>query len=420
MILRLALRNVARHRRRTILTVLAVVVCFALLLIANGLSDGAHDQMVDIAVRMGLGHVIVYGEGYLDDPSNDKVVADPATVIKAAQALGPRVTTIVPRLRMESLIQAGSASVGVTLLGVDPAIEEKASKIASPKSIVEGAALPTTPPEPGTLPPVVVGRALAKTLGVQLGDRVTLTVRPVGGGAMKTGAFEVHGIFSTGVHDIDGFWAEAPLPAVQKLAAAGDAVTMVALLLKSANDTDAVRADLDRAIQAKEHHLDVAPWQKAAPELNATIVLDQGGMYLTLLIVFVVVAAGILNTILMSVLERTREFGVLLALGAKPGRVIALVLTEALLIGIVSIVFGLALGVASNHYLATVGLDVKAGLGANVEASGVLLPERIYSALSPVTLVWSTIAVAVLVVAGAIYPAMLAARLEPVEAIRHA
>lgn len=419
MIFRLASRNVARQRRRSALTVLAVVACFALLIVSAGLSDGAHEQMIHMGVRMGLGDVLVYREGYLDTPSIDRLVDDPKTVIEAAHGLGPRVTSVAPRLKVDALAQAGPSSVGVSLLGVDPAVEAKASKIGSPESIVDGHAL-ADDGVAGRPPPVVVGKALAKTLGVRVGDRVTFTVRPAGGGGMKTGAFEIEGIFATGVHDIDAFWAQAPLESVRRLVGTKDAVTTVALLVRSSADVPSVQTDLAAAIHAKDKHLDVVPWQKAAPELYATIVLDEGGMYLTLVIVFIIVAAGILNTILMSVLERTREFGVLLALGARPGRVVSLVLAEAVILGVISVGLGLALGLGLNHYFTTTGLDVRGSMGTGVEASGVLLPDRIFSHLSPVTLAWSTAAVALLVVAGAVYPALLAARLQPVEAIRRA
>jgi ABC-type antimicrobial peptide transport system permease subunit len=163
----------------------------------------------------------------------------------------------------------------------------------------------------------------------------------------------------------------------------------------------------------------VLPWSRAAPDLYAAIVLDEGGLYLLMVIVFVVVAAGILNTILMSVMERTKEFGVFLALGATPRSLVQVVLAEATLLGVLSVGLGLALGFWGHHYFATEGLNFREVFGASYEASGILLPDKFYSILAPVQVIRSALVIVALVLIGAVYPAARAARLQPMEAIRH-
>lgn len=421
MVLRIALRNVVRQRRRSALTMLAIVLSFALLIVLTGIADGAHEQMAEIGVRMGLGDVVVYADGYREDPSLDRLVRDPDHVRAIAERLGADVEGVAPRLVTDGLTQAGSSAVGTSVWGVDPAVEGRLSKVGAPGSIVDGHSLDAGDVEPpiGRPPPIVLGRDLAENLGARVGDRVTVTIQPRtpsdGSAApIRTGAFLVKGIYATGVRDVDAHVVLAPLSVIQALAGAGHGVTMVAVLLRQMKETPAVADGLARALAGSG--LEVLPWQKAAPELYATIALDEASMYLMMIVVYLVVGAGILNTILISVMQRTREFGVLLAVGAGPGSVIGIVLIEALFLGAASLAVGLAIGLAANHHFATAGLAFHVG---QIEASGVLLPSRFYADLAPEKVVVSTLVVLALVVASALYPAARAARLQPVEAIRH-
>jgi len=420
MIARLAFRNVLRQRRRTALTALAIVASFALLLVMTGFADGAHEQMADIGVRMGLGDVVVQARGYRDDPSIDRTLDHPEAIEAAARDLGVPIDGVAPRLRVEGLTQAGGAGVGSSVWGVDPAVEGRLSKVGAPASIVSGAALDASDaaPRAGAPPPIVVGRAMATELGARVGDRVTVTLQPAKDAArdappMRTGTFVVKGIYATGVRDVDAHVVLVPLGVLQALTNVGDRVTSVAVLLQKTRLAPAAAA----ALAARLPGDDVLPWQKAAPELYAAIAIDEAGMYVMMAIVYVVVAAGILNTILLSVLERTRELGVMLALGTPPSRVVAIVMTESALLGVASIAVGLALGLAGNHWLATRGVALDTG---HMEASGVLLPTHYYSDLAPEKVVWSAIVVFVIVLASALYPAIRASRLAPVEAMRHA
>ncbi len=421
MVLRVAFRNVLRQRRRTALTALAIVASFALLIVLTGFADGAHEQMAQIGVRMGLGDVVVHAEGYRDDPSVDRTIADPAAVAAAARGMGIPLDGVAPRLQTTGLTQAGSTGVGTVVWGVDPAVEGKLSKVGSPASIVDGAALDAadTSPPTGRPPPVVIGKELAHELGARVDDRITVTIQPAKNGAaeapaMRTGAFLVKGIYATGVRDVDAHVVLVPLGVLQHLAGVGHRVTTVAVLLHDTRRAQEAAAALDARLRGGG--VEVLPWQKAAPELYATIVLDEAGMYLMMAIVYVVVAAGILNTILLSVMERTREFGVLLAVGATPARIVSIVMTESVLLGVGSVVLGLVLGLLGNHYLTVHGIALDAG---QLEASGVLLPTHYYADLAPQKVVVSALVVFGIVVLSALYPAIRAARLQPVEAMHH-
>lgn len=416
-IFRLAFRNVLRQRRRSALTVVAIVLSLSMFLVLRGLGDGAHQQIAEIGVRMGLGDVVIYGKGYRHDPSLDHLVHGAGEVRAVAVGLGDAVEGVAVRLRADGLTQAGGTSVGSSVWGVDPATEGRLSKVGSPGSIVDGAALDAGDVQPpaNQLAPIVIGRAMADQLGAHVDDRVTVTLQPAGGGAMRSSAFRVKGIYATGVHDVDGGVVLIPLSVAQRLAGAPGAATMVAVLLRDTDQSPRISAEL--AARLRRPELEVLPWQEAAPELYATIALDQGALYLMMVVVYIVVAAGILNTILLSVLERTRELGVLLALGAEPGRLVKLILAEAAILGSAAVAAGTGLGLAVHHHLATAGVELPMGNG--VETSGVLMPTHFYSRLTPETVAVNVVVVLVLVLLSALYPAWRAARLQPVEAIHH-
>jgi ABC-type lipoprotein release transport system permease subunit len=418
MLLRIALRNLLRQRRRTLILMVTIVFSFAMLLVFTGLADGAHSAMADVGVRMGLGHVIVYPAGYREDPSLDRLIEDRGAVDAAIGKLGAGVVHVAPRIRTDGLVQAGATSIGVTISGGDPAIEPLVSHISSKQALVQGGTLASCGHrDPGELPPALIGQELAKSLAVHVGDRIALSVRPRASKEMRLGAFEVCGVFETGVREVDSFWVEIELGEAQHLANAGDGVTMVALLLRDAGAAGAVADRLASSLRGRA--VEVLPWQEAAPELYAAISVDESGMYVFMIIIFVVVAAGILNALLMSVLERTREFGVLLALGAAPRQVIAIVLYEAIALGLASVAAGLAVGLGLDHYLATHGLDYKELFGQSVQAGGILLPDKFYAVLAPDKVVWSTVVVLGLVILGAAYPAIHAARFQPTKAMHH-
>ncbi len=423
MILRLALRNCVRNLRRTALVAAAISLSLALLIVFIGMSDGAHQDMAEIGVSMGLGDLVVQQRGYTDDPSIDRRITNPAR-LEAHLSRLPGVRRVVPRLRSDALISAGATSVGVMMSGVDPQVESRVSNIDNPDSMIAGSALTGDLSHgPGELPPIVVGKQLAATLDVAVGDRVTLTLRPAGSkdtieavAETQSGAFVVHGIFATGVQEVDAFWVEVSLPDAQQLTRAGDSVTMLAVFLDDIGQTESLAPKIRAAVGDTD--VEVLTWMEAAPDLYAVIAIDAGGMYVMMLIVFIVVATGVLNTLLMSVVERTREFGVLLALGATPARIVAIVLGEAIALGSFAMAIGLGLGLAANRYFEDVGIDVAGSMGS-VETSGILLPDRLYSSLSPERLTYSVVAVLVLVLVGAIYPALHAATRKPVEVMHH-
>ena len=363
---------------------------------------------------------MVQGKGYQDDQTLDHVVADPDRVVAAARRI-PGVSQVVTRVRGGGLLSTGEQSSAVMVGGVDPTREPAVSTIAAPDTRVDGAYLRPRAEMPFANMPadIYVGDQLRKTLDLAVGDRVVLTVSPRGSSQPSSAAFVVRGVFKTGLDELDGFYVEIPLDAAQKLFGLGHAVTQVAVLTDHLDDTAAVTAALASAL-ADRGDLEVLPWQRALREVYEAIVLDNMGFYLMMVIIFVIVAIGIFNTVQMSVVERTRELGVMMAIGTSKRRLFWIILAEAGVLAVIASLVGLGIGLGIHFWVHAHGVDVASMFGSDFKVAGILFTGKMYSQLSFLDVVtWTSVVIAI-VLASALYPAARVSRLDALEAMRHA
>jgi ABC-type lipoprotein release transport system permease subunit len=374
-----------------------------------------------MGVRMGSGHVVIQGRGFQEEQTIDYRVEDPEEVIAIAEAI-PGVEHAVPRVRANGLISSGASSAPIIISGVDPTLEPEVSDLASEKKRAAGSYLRPRSAigfenEPGD---IYLGKKLMETLELEVGDRVVVTASPLDASMPASAAFVLCGVFETGIDDLDGYLVQIALPDAKKLLHLGSSVTQVAVLIDDIEDAHRVAAALTRKLGADELELEILPWQEALRELYEAILLDDMGMYLMMAIIFVIVAIGIFNTVLMSVVERTREFGVMLAVGTSKRRLFSMVFTEAIILALVSAVVGVGIGLGIHAWVASSGIDMAAIMGEDYEMAGVVFEGKIYSSLSAgVVSMWTVVVIGIVLVS-AIYPAFRVTKLQPVEAMRHA
>lgn len=423
LIARIAWRSFLRHKRRSLITASAISFGLALMLISVGMGKDVHDRMADMGIRLGAGHVLVQARGFQDEQTLDYTLAHPDEILAVARQL-EHVTVAVPRVRAGGLLSTGEASSAVVVAGVDPALEPRASLLAAPERRISGAYIRATGEHELVNEPadVYVGRTLAETLKLELGDRVVLTVSPRGGGRARSIALNVRGVFRSGIDELDGFYIEIPIDVAQDVYMLGDEVTQIAVLLDSLEATGPATAALrdELASVPGVETLEILPWQEALKELYEAILLDDGGNYVMMAVIFVIVAIGIFNTVLMSVIERTRELGVMMAIGTSQRSMFAMVMAEAAILAVVAALAGVLVGLGGHLYFATYGLDLTSLYGEDMEMAGIVFEGRMYSQLSAAVVArWSLVVVGIVLVS-ALYPAFRATRLDPVEAMRHA
>ena len=416
LLVKIGWRNLWRNPRGTLLTALALGLGLTLLLISLGLLDGSHEQMVRNGVRFGTGHVVIQAQGYQDTGSLELLL--PAGVVSTTgeflqtEALKPVVRGVSPRLLASGLLSSAANSDGVRIIGVIPQAEQAVSLI--PQRIVEGNYL-----DDDQASGVVIGSDLARKLAVKIGAKVVLMTQAVpspdaeatdtGEGEMQSTLLRVTGIFRMGIQAIDAHVIQLPLPEAQTLVGATGRVTQVAILLEREGDSLMVAQGLRKQLTGVP--VEVLPWRESMPALAQMFLLDEAFNYVMNGVVLAMVGLGILNTILMRVLERRYEFGLCSALGLRPVQLAIMIIGESLALTAISLALGLVLGLSVQHYFATAGLDLRWFFHSSLPP-GLVLDPIIYSRLSLTRIASSVGIVFLMATVISFYPALKAARTE--------
>jgi putative ABC transport system permease protein len=416
LLVKIGWRNLWRNPRGTLLTALALGLGLTLLLISLGLLDGSHEQMIREGVRFGTGHVVIQSRGYQATGSQELLL--PAGVVSTAQeflhteAMKHLVRGVSSRLLASGLLSSAANADGVSIMGVIPQEERAVSLI--PQRIVEGTYL-----NDGKQSGVVIGTELARKLAVKIGAKVVLMTQAVQqpgseatgavGGEMQSTLLRVSGIFRTGIDAIDAHVIHLPLPVAQTLLGVPGRVTQVAILLEREGDSLMVATGLRKQLAGAP--VEVLPWREAMPTLVQIFRLNAVFNYVMNGVVLAMVGLGILNTILMRVLERRYEFGLCTALGLRPLQLAVMIIGESLALTAISLALGLVLGLSVHYFFATHGLDMRWVFASDLPAALVFDP-IIYSRLSPGRIASSISIVFLTATVISFYPALKAARTE--------
>ena len=401
---RLAARGLARNLRRSAITLGAVALGLAGLVFLWAYVDGINRQMIDNVTGYLTGHVQLHQRGHYDDPTLDLALERPAELLARVNALAD-VKAIAARIEGEALASGAEKTRGVLVLGIDPAREREITTLA--RTIKTGRFL-TGDDENG----IVLGAGVAQALRADVGDDVTL-VTQAADGSIGAGRYQVHGVFDTGIGMMDRAYVLLTLSAAQTLYALEGRATTLALRLDDIDDTPRAVAALQRQVSA---NVEVLGWRRLLPAVVDDVAFHETIGYIILFVVFVVVTLGIANTVLMSVMERIREFGVMMALGTTTGQIGRMVLYEALLLGIGGIVLGLAIGVAVVGYFAQNGIDLERYSQAMQTMPG--LSGTVYPHTGLERLAVLSVLVLVTTLIASVVPAWKAGALTPIEAIR--
>jgi ABC-type lipoprotein release transport system permease subunit len=399
----LAYRDLWRNRRRTLLTMIAVALGLALLMVMNGFIAGILDDSIQNSIRLNTGHVQLRAASYNEEELSlrrTELLSEPTSLAERA-ALVPGVQAATPVLWAGVIAATPADSAGLRLYGIDPA-----SPIYEPirSAMITGEFL-AADDRSG----ILIGERLAASLNTGVGGRVALTVVDADGRADE-GIFVVRGLFATGIPSYDDGAVLMPLDRAQAFTSSPRRASAVIILLHDAADTAGVAALLSAP------GLAVRTWQ----DLNRLLLegMQTGMAFYVILdaIVIMIVAVILANTLLMSVFERIREMGILSALGMKGRQLMLMFLLEAAILGVFGLAIGAVIGSLGVGYLATVGIPI--GAAASVGGSGIALSSSVYARFVPDLFAAIALAMLLIILVAALYPAWYAARLEPVAALR--
>lgn len=373
MIARLAWRSIWRNRRRTLITVLSIAfgLTFAIFFISMG--AGMYAKMINDAVRMQAGHITVEREGYLDAPAVDLFLADAAPLRRSIEKI-PSVESTKLLVLGQGIARTGTGTVGVALMGVEPSAEALTSPLA--KRITHGRYL-----EDHDGPWVVIGKTLAERLKVTVGKKLVITTNNAKGDLVDE-LCRVRGIFATGSEEVDGYIMQAPITFARRVfGLPSGGATQLGVILDKPEAQDRVLAEVKRLTAGKD--MEVEPWQVMLPELASYIKLDEGANYVFQGILIFLILFTIFNTVLMSVMERKREFAMLQALGTKPVQVMGQVFLETVFLGLIGCGLGLIGGTLSAAALQHWGLDLSNFYDGDLTVSGFAVDTVLRAKLTP-------------------------------------
>jgi ABC-type lipoprotein release transport system permease subunit len=413
-LLQLAWRNLWRNRRRTFITMAAIAFGYAMLLFVACLMAGLRWQMIENGTCLVLSQIQVHAPGYYPSRSIQKTLGGKkgtdVNAMLAAIAADHRVYAAAPRVYGYGLLSAAHRSAGVELLGILPDQEPKVSALNG--QIVKGSYL--TPRMPKG---VAMGDKLASTIGIEVGSEIVLLTQAADG-SLGNDVYTVVGIFHTGLDVVDRGLVLMSLSSLQELSHLAPArIHEVGIKLNDVTGATAVAAALGLQL-GKNLPVRVRAWPELAPELASYVQFNRGITFVLFVIFFLLAVIGIMNTMLMAVFERTRELGMLMALGMRPVQVIALILAEAAGLAVASLVVGGAVGVPLLWYLQVHGLDLGGATGEVVSLAGVVVGHLWYGRQDFPAYSQAALGLAATALVSALYPAWRAAQLRPTEAIR--
>jgi len=402
MIGKIAFRNTLRQKRRTILTALTMVGGFVLAAISIGWSDGTYNTIINMFTRNQLGHIQIHRKGYLDKPSLYRTISDYKKMGEEISAV-QGVESWTCRLFAAGLASVNESSSAVQIRGIDPEKEQRTTRFN--QKIIQGRTLSQKPGHEA-----VLGEGLAQVLEADLSEEIVI-VSQAADGSIANDLYTITGILSSGDDASDRMSLYLHLEEAQELFVLDGEVHEIALVVEELGQVDRITNEIKMSLDDPD--LEVSPWQEFAKSFYRAMEVDKEGMWIMIFVIILIVAVGVLNTVLMSVLERIREYGVQKAVGTRPRFIFWQVILEIHIIAAGSILAGALLSFIFNHLISINGI----ALPFSFTYGGVEF-KKMYAEVNFRTFIIPAITVILSSLIVCLFPAFKAARVEPAKAMR--
>ena len=403
LVMKLAWRNIFRNKRRTTLSVLAIGVGLAAMMFADALIVSLGETMVRSATQDFSGNAQIHQSEFVKNLEVEKVITNSDQILKDLKNEGELVG-FTPRVLSYGMLTSTSDANNIIVYGIDPVQEKGVSKIS--ELIVQGDYLNNQDDRK-----ILIGKKMADNLNIGLGDRVVVTVAKSGVGELSQEMFRVGGIFSFGVREMDENVAFINLNVAQTILNLGNDIHEIALNFKDLK----IPAQKKYAIAtkySKDGNL-VSGWNKMFKDLAAILEFTQFSLGILAIILFGIIAFGIMNTLFMSLYERMFEFGVLRAVGTRPSVVAKMILYEAFMLAFVSSIVGVIIGTLLIGFFSKYGIDYR-----GIEYAQLVFKDKIYPHFRLIQFTLYPVCLMVFATLVGIYPAVYAAKIIPAQALR--
>ncbi len=407
--LKMAWRNIWRNPRRTLLTIAAIAFASLLLVFMLSFQLGCYETMINTSVKISTGHLQVQAKGYLEDKKMRLVIKDPDQVASVLETING-VDAYTFRANAFSLVSSDKRTYGVLVTGIVPVREAGVSTIKS--LIRKGRYLSSKDTYT-----VLIGENLSRNLKVDLNDELTVLGQGRDG-SIAAAVLTVTGIFESGIDEFDRNVIMMGLEDFQEVFSMGKSVHEAIITTDSLREVALVKQQIqdDFSQIGQDDSLAVPDWMEIMPGLLQGIQMDLFSGIIMYIILIVVVAFSIFNTFLMAIFERTREFGVMMAIGTTPSRITKLVMFESTLMTLVGILLGMFAGSLITLYFQKYGISI-AGTEDIFKEYGI--PDRLFPKLSLISLSTGPLVVFLITVVSSAFPALKIRKLKPVEAMNN-
>ncbi|TNE38850.1 MAG: ABC transporter permease [Alphaproteobacteria bacterium] len=404
---KLALRNIFRNKRRTFLTCLLVGSGLAIMMFVDGLMLGMKDMMISKVTSTWLGEAEIHAPQFRRDMDAAFSVVGADEVVRRAEQV-PGVEAVAPRTLVTGMISSSGNATGGAIFGIDPQREQNVSRIN--EALTAGHMITANARQD-----ILIGYKMADLLDVEIGDRIVLTATEPLSGEIAQSLYFVSGFLRFNDRAMDSSTAFISYAAGQKLLAMPGAAQEIAISIHPSADQDVVVANLKESFAGE--NVELLGWWELAPDVASILAMQEFGLWIMAVILFILVSLGLINTMFMSIFERHYEFGVMLGLGTRSSKLFSLICWEGALIGVFGALLGLGMGGLANSWSARYGILFGKGTS---EFAGLTLSEPVFNQFSVTQFTSLPAFVVVLTVLACIIPAIHAARLTPSSAMRRA
>lgn len=412
LIVKLAFRNILRNRRRSLLTLLSMGGGFFLLCLTLSLSEGSYSNIINIFTQDHTGHVQIHKENYLERPSLYKTINHADEIITQLEQ-EPLVLGVAPRIYSPALAYSKNKTFPAQVIGIEPEREAKTTRLEN--KVNEGHYL--TSPQANNINqdayfPAMIGFSLAKNLQLTVGNELVLISQGIDG-SIANDLFEVVAIIgdASSYERMNVYISLSAMRAFLSMSDDSSKVHELALILSNQNQSREFAANTQSTFNNKD--LSVDPWQVVESSFYKSMQADKKGSYVSMGIIIFIVSIGVLNTILMGTLERTREFGVLKAIGTRPLAVFTLIMLESFVLAMISCLIGLVLALPVCFWLASVGISMP----EPIDMGGIIFDTMLGEVSWFVVLLPSIVVISSTLIVSFI-PAIRAAKISPLKALQ--
>ncbi len=401
-------RNIWRSKRRSLVVIASVAIGIIGMLIMMSFMNSMTIQMIDNTINTSMGHIAIHDKGF-QDSMKLKYNFSPDMKIRKIVKQQKGAFRIVERIKMEGMVSSSETSRRVMIMGVNPKQERNVSKIYDYTLKKNGSKFLTD----SNSDSILISKSLAKKLQLDIGERIKVMIQDKNNKIQQV-AFFIGGVFKTPMESFDKFVVFVGLQKMQQLTGIGNNISEINIILKDKENVDAAKASLISKINRKD--LEILSWKDMAPQLVSAVKLFDSSMYIFFAIVFITVVFSIANTMVMAIMERFHEIGVMKSIGTKPSQIFSMILFEAVNLSFIGLLTGLIVSFIVMFYWSFGGLDLSLfSDGMRALGSGSILHPflRIKDVVAAVGIVVFTAFIA------ALYPAIKAARIKPLEALHY-